>query len=127
MDRPWLKSYPRGVPAQIDPQAFPSLAAMFEHSCERFHAHTAFSNLGSHLSFAEAERLSRQFAGYLQGLGLGKGDRVAVMLPNSLQYPVVLFGALRAGLVVVNVNPMYTPRELAFQLGNAGVRAVVVF
>lgn len=127
MDKPWLKNYPPAVPAEIDPHAYPSLAAMFEHSCERFHAHTAFSNLGSHLSFAEADRLSRHFAGYLQGLGLNKGDRVAVMLPNSLQYPVVLFGALRAGMVVVNVNPMYTPRELAFQLGNARARAIVVF
>lgn len=127
MNKPWLKSYPRGVPETIDPHAFASLAEMFERSCERFGENTAFTNLGSHLSFADTERLSRNFAGYLQHLGLGKGDALAVMLPNSLQYPVAVFGALRAGLAVVNVNPMYTPRELAFQLNNAKVRAIVVF
>jgi long-chain acyl-CoA synthetase len=127
MDKIWLASYPPGVPAEAEVRAFPSLAAMFRHSCRRFADRPAFTNLGATLTFAEAESLTRHFAAYLQKqLGLRKGERVAVMLPNSLQYPVAVLGALRAGLAVVNVNPLYTPSELAFQLSDSGAAAIVV-
>ncbi|WOB10626.1 AMP-binding protein [Piscinibacter gummiphilus] len=127
MDKPWIKHYPPGVPAEIDPHPFPSLGDFFDDCCERFGARQAFVNLGSGLSYDEANRLVQRFAGYLQGLGLPKGARVAVMMPNSLQYPIAVFGVLRAGLTVVNVNPMYTASELAVQLGNAQASAIVVF
>ncbi|HET7794039.1 MAG TPA: AMP-binding protein [Rhizobacter sp.] len=126
MDKPWLKHYPPGVPAEINPHPFPSLPAFFDDCCERFGARQAFVNMGSGLSFTEAAELTRHLAGYLQGLKLPKGARVAVMMPNSLQYPIAVFGALRAGMTVVNVNPMYTPSELAFQLGNAQASVIVV-
>lgn len=125
--RPWLGAYPHGVPAEIEPGRYASLKALLEHSF-RVHAQLpAFSNLGTTMSFAEVDRLSRDFAAYLQSdTPLGPGDRVAVMLPNVLQYPVVVFGILRAGMVVVNVNPLYTPRELEHQLTDSGARAIVV-
>lgn len=127
MDKPWLASYPPGVPAEVDVRAFPSLVAMFEASCRRFAKRPAFTHLGETLSFAEIDGLARDFGAYLQGrLGLVPGERLAVMLPNSLQYPLAVFGALRAGLTVVNVNPLYTPSELAFQLRDSGATAIVV-
>jgi len=123
----WLNSYPAGVPADIDPRAYASLCEMFERSCERFRARTAFTNMGVALSFGELERLSRDFGAYLQTVaGLRPGERVAIMLPNLLQYPVAMFGALRAGLVVVNVNPLYTAPELEQQLADSGATAIVV-
>lgn len=126
-DKPWLASYPPGVPAEIDPDRYASLAALFEASFERYAAAPAFTNLGETLTFAEADRLSRDFAAYLQSLpALRRGERVAVMLPNSLQYVVVMLGILRAGLVVVNVNPMYTQHELEHQLKDSGALAIVV-
>ena len=125
--KPWLSAYPQGVPAEIEPGRYASLNALLERS---FRAHAqlpAFSNLGTTLSFADVDRLSRDFAAYLQSdTPLAPGDRVAVMLPNVLQYPVVAFGILRAGMVVVNVNPLYTPRELEHQLTDSGARAIVV-
>ena len=125
--KPWLTSYPLGVPAEIDPDRYASLVALLEASFERFAARPAFTNLGTTLTFADVERLSRAFAAYLQSLpGLTVGDRVAIMLPNSLQSPVVLFGILRAGMVAVNVNPMYTVPELTHQLADSGARAIVV-
>lgn len=127
MDKIWLASYPPGVPPEANVRAFASLSQMFQSSCERFAERPAFTHMGSTLSFAEAEVLSRSFAAYLQSqLGMRKGDRLAVMLPNCLQYPVVVYGALRAGLAVVNVNPLYTPSELSFQLRDSGARAIVV-
>lgn len=127
IERIWLPHYPPGIPADIDAHRYASLAEMFEQSCARFAGRPAFTNLGVSVNFAEIDRLSRDFAAYLQqGLGLKKGERLAIMLPNLLQYPVVLFGALRAGLVVVNVNPLYTARELAFQLADSGAVAAVV-
>lgn len=106
MERIWLSQYPPGIPAEVDVKAFASLGAMLLHSCDRFGGLPAYSNMGASMSFAELERASRHFAAWLQqSLGLRKGDRVAIMMPNLLQYPVVLFGVLRAGLVVVNVNP----------------------
>ena len=125
--RPWLSSYPDGVPAEIEPGQYASLKALLERSFREFAGLTAFSNLGTELSYAEVERLSRDFAAYLQSLpGLESGDRVAIMLPNLLQYPVAAFGILRAGMVVVNVNPLYTARELEHQLSDSGARAIVV-
>ena len=128
MQKIWLDSYPPGVPAEIDAHRYRSLVGMLEESCSRFHEKPAFSNMGASLRYGELDRLSRNFAAYLQhDVGLGKGDRVAIMLPNVLQYPVVLFGALRAGMVVVNVNPLYTASELEQQLYDSGARAVVIF
>ncbi|MBI4293138.1 MAG: AMP-binding protein [Betaproteobacteria bacterium] len=123
----WLSAYPQGVPAQADVHRYRSLTAMMKAGCERYADHAAFTNLGASLSYAELDRQSRCFAAYLQkGLKLDKGELLAIMLPNILQYPVVFFGALRAGLVVVNVNPLYTPRELKQQLADSGARTIVV-
>jgi len=127
IDRPWLDAYPPGVPSDIDPDEHASLVELLEASFARFAAMPAFSNLGTQLSFAAIDRLSRDFAAYLQSIPeLKHGDRVAVMMPNVLQYPIVVFGILRAGLVVVNVNPLYTPRELEHQLTDSGASAIVV-
>jgi long-chain acyl-CoA synthetase len=125
--RPWLDAYPPGVPHEIDARAYASLNDLFAPSFERYRDLPAFVNLGATLTYGEVERLSRAFAAFLaQELGLSRGDRVAIMLPNLLQYPVVLFGALRAGLAVVNVNPLYTARELGRQLADSGAAAIVV-
>ncbi|HXR64117.1 MAG TPA: AMP-binding protein, partial [Rudaea sp.] len=125
--RPWLASYPPGVPAAIDVDAYRSLAHVLESACERFYHRPAFANMGRVLSYADIDRLSRHFASYLLNVaGLKKGDRVAIMLPNVLQYPIAIFGVLRAGLTVVNTNPMYTARELRHQLQDAGASAIVV-
>ena len=126
MQKVWLSSYPEGTPADIDADEYPSLVAMFEESCRRFADRPAYHNLGVTLTYRDLDRLSAQFAAYLQGLGLARGDRVALMLPNLLQYPVALFGVLRAGLAVVNTNPLYTPRELRHQLQDSGARCIVV-
>ena len=126
-DKPWLANYPDGIPAEIDPDRYESLAALIRASFARNGEARAFSNRGTTLTFAEADRLSRDFAAYLRnGLGLSPGDRIAVMLPNLLQSPVAIFGILRAGLVTVNVNPMYTPHELEHQLRDSGARAIIV-
>jgi len=126
-ERPWLANYPEGVPATIDVDAYPSIVAMFEEACARFAQRPAFSSFGATMSYAELDRRSEHFAAYLAAeLKLGKGDRLAIMLPNLLQYPVALFGALRAGLTVVNVNPLYTAHELEHQLSDAGAKAIVV-
>jgi long-chain acyl-CoA synthetase len=126
-ERPWLAHYPEGVPAQIDTNQYASVAAVVEEAFERFRQRPAFASFGKQLSYGQIDELSRQFAGYLTGvLKLNKGDRVAIMMPNVLQYPIALFGALRAGMVVVNTNPMYTARELKHQLEDAGAKAIVV-
>jgi long-chain acyl-CoA synthetase len=125
--RPWLASYPPGVPATIDVDAYRSLAHVLESACERFYHRPAFANMGRVLSYADVDRLSRNFASYLLNVAqLKKGDRVAIMLPNVLQYPIAIFGVLRAGLTVVNTNPMYTARELRHQLHDADASAIVV-
>ncbi|HEY2624344.1 MAG TPA: AMP-binding protein [Dyella sp.] len=127
IERPWLAHYPEGVPAQIDVNQYASVAAVMEEAFERFRDRPAFANFGKQITYAQVDEMSRQFAGYLTGeLKLGKGDRIAIMMPNVLQYPIALFGALRAGLVVVNTNPMYTARELKHQLEDAGAQAIVV-
>ncbi|MDE2155556.1 MAG: AMP-binding protein [Xanthomonadaceae bacterium] len=126
-ERPWLDHYPAGVPAQIDASEYASVPAVLEEAFGRFRDRPAFASFGHQLSYGQVDEMSRQFAGYLTGvLGLGKGDRIAIMMPNVLQYPIALFGALRAGLVVVNTNPMYTARELQHQLEDAGAKAIVV-
>ncbi|MFO1372467.1 MAG: long-chain-fatty-acid--CoA ligase [Candidatus Competibacteraceae bacterium] len=126
MEKIWLKEYPPGVPAEIDLNEFSSLKDILEKSCLRFADLPAYSNMGTTLRYRDIDRLSRDFGAYLQSLGLGKGERVAILMPNILQYPVALFGILRAGLVVVNVNPLYTPRELEHQLIDSGATTVVV-
>ncbi len=127
MDKRWLASYPAGMPAEVDLEAYSSLRDVFEQTVRRFADKPAYSNLGVTMSYRELDEASRAFGAFLQhGLGLVKGDRIAIMLPNLLQYPVVLFGALRAGMVVVNVNPQYTARELEHQLKDAGASAIVV-
>src|SRR5678815_973572 len=125
--RPWLASYPQGVPAQIDLDEFPSIVSVLQSSLEKYRDRPAFSNLGKTLTYADVDRLSQQFAAYLLGeLKLKRGDRVAIMMPNCLQYPIATFGVLRAGLTVVNTNPMYTARELRHQLIDSGASAIVV-
>lgn len=126
--RPWLANYPPGVPAEIGPLPYPTIPALLAGSVAKFGNRPAFENFGVQMSYAELDRLSRDFAAYLQsGLGLRKGDRVAVMMPNVLQYPIALFGILRAGLIVVSVNPLYTARELEHQLKDSGAAAIVIY
>ncbi|PHM60187.1 long-chain-fatty-acid--CoA ligase FadD [Xenorhabdus ishibashii] len=127
MEKVWLKHYPADVPAEIDPDRYSSLIEMFENAVVRYADQVAFINMGEVMTFRKLEERSRAFAAYLQnGLGLKQGDRVALMMPNLLQYPVALFGILRAGMVVVNVNPLYTPRELEHQLNDSGTSAIVI-
>ncbi|MEO7106223.1 MAG: AMP-binding protein, partial [Rhodoferax sp.] len=125
-ERIWLKSYPKGVPADIDVAAYTSLVALMEASFQKYADRTAYNFMGKDVSYAETDKLSQSFAAYLQGLGLVKGDRVAIMMPNVPQYPVAVAGILRAGFVVVNVNPLYTPRELQHQLKDSGAKAIVI-
>ncbi|SFK94768.1 long-chain fatty acid--CoA ligase [Lysobacter sp. cf310] len=126
-ERPWLAQYPAEVPPQIDVDEFPSIVSVLETAIEKYRDRPAFSNLGKVLTYGEIDRLSAQFAAYLLGeLKLKKGDRVAIMMPNCLQYPIATFGVLRAGLTVVNTNPMYTPRELKHQLDDSGASVIFV-
>lgn len=125
-DRPWLAAYPQGVPADIDPTQYASLVALMDEAFRQYADRVAYSFMGKDISFAQTDALSRAFAAYLQGLGLVKGDRVAIMMPNVPQYPVVVAAVLRAGFVVVNVNPLYTPRELEHQLKDSGSKAIVI-
>ena len=126
MDKIWIKSYPSGVPADISIDHVPSLVALFEDACRKYADKMAYVSMGQEMTYGELDRLTRDFAGWLQSLGLQKGDRVALMMPNLLQYPVALFGTLRAGCVVVNCNPLYTPRELEHQLKDSGATAIVI-
>jgi long-chain acyl-CoA synthetase len=122
----WIESYPATVPAEIAPHAHQSLGALFEASCAKFADRLAFSSMGRSMTFRELEQQSRKVGAWLQSKGLVKGDRVAVMTPNILQNPVAVYGILRAGMIVVNVNPLYTPRELEHQLKDSGAKAIVV-
>ncbi len=126
MEKIWIEQYDKSVEAEINPDRVPSLVEIFEDAVGKYANQTAFINLGHKISFEDLDVLSMQFAAYLQHLGLKKGDTVALMMPNLLQYPVALFGVLRAGLTVVNVNPLYTPRELEHQLNDAGVKTIVI-
>jgi len=125
-DRPWLSAYPDGVPADIDPTQYASLVELMEESFGKFADRCAYSFLGKDTTFGQTDTQSRALAAYLQGLGLAKGDRVAIMMPNVPQYPVAVAPILRAGFVVVNVNPLYTPRELEHQLRDSGAKAIVI-
>ncbi len=125
-DRPWLSAYPPGVPADIDPSAYPSLVGLMEESFQKYASRVAYSFMGKDVTFGQTDSLSRALAAYLQGLGLFKGDRVAIMMPNVPQYPVAVAAILRAGFVVVNVNPLYTPRELEHQLKDSGAKAIII-
>jgi long-chain acyl-CoA synthetase len=127
MDKVWLKHYPATVPHEIDVEAYSSIRDILEKSCAKFRDRPAYTNMGVTITFGELDKLSRDFAAFLQGLpGLKKGERVAIMSPNALQYPIAAFGILRAGMVVVNVNPLYTPRELEHQLKDSGAKAIVI-
>jgi long-chain acyl-CoA synthetase len=126
VNKPWLESYPEGVPADIELGDYRSIPDIFERSCSEYRARTAYINFDTELTYGELDELTCHFASWLQSKGLKKGDRIAVMMPNILQYPVVVYGALRAGLVVVNTNPMYTARELKHQLQDSGARAIVI-
>ena len=124
--KPWLSSYPEGVPAEVNVSAYSSLLALMQDSFKQFGDRPAFHFMGRDLSYAQLDRLSQVFGAYLQSLGLVTGDRVAIMLPNVLQYPIAVAAVLRAGYVVVNINPLYTPRELEFQLRDSDAKAIVI-
>ena len=126
MDRLWLRHYPPGVPSEIDAVRYPSLVAMFEESFTKYADREACACMGKSLTYADLEKTSRALAAWLQNLGLKRGARVAIMMPNVLQYPIAIAAILRAGCTVVNVNPLYKPRELEFQLADAGAEAIIV-
>jgi long-chain acyl-CoA synthetase len=128
MQKPWLDRYPKNVAREIDPNRFQSITDLFEESVHKFRERDAFVNMGSAITFEDLNYMSADFASFLQNeAGLKKGDRVAIQMPNLLQYPIALFGALRAGMVVVNVNPLYTAREMKHQLKDSGAKAIVIF
>ena len=126
MEKIWLQSYPNGVPAVIDIDHIPSLVALFEKACSTYADKVAYISMDKAMTYRQLNEESKAFAGWLQAKGLKKGDRVALMMPNLLQYPVALFGTLRAGCVVVNCNPLYTPRELEHQLKDSGATTIVI-
>ena len=126
MEKIWLQHYPPGIPAEVDYGEYRSTGELFESVSERYRDRPAYTNMGKTISFGELEHMTRAFGAWLQSKGLAKGARVAVMMPNCLQYPVCVFGILRAGYIVVNVNPLYTPRELEHQLKDSGAEAIVV-
>ena len=124
--RPWLKNYPSGVPANIDADRYTTLMEMIEETFQKYKNLKAFSNLGKEMTYHQLDILSERFGAYLQSRGLEPGDKIALMMPNLLQYPIALFGALRAGLVVVNTNPLYTPREMKHQFNDSGAKAILI-
>src|SRR6185437_14195543 len=126
MNRYWLKSYPQGVPADIDPNQLRTIKELIESTCTTHAERVAYVQMGKNLTYRELDQQSRAFGAWLQRKGFKKGDRLAIMLPNALQYPIALFGALRAGLVVVNTNPLYTATELEHQLVDSGATAILV-
>ena len=126
-DFPWFNNYPKEVSTTVNPDQFPHLPAMLDHAFKKYPERVAYIHMGKTMTFREVDELSKAFAAYLQqSLGLQKGDRIALQMPNCLQYSVALFGALRAGLTVVNTNPLYTPREMKHQFTDAGVKAVLI-
>src|SRR5687768_10092155 len=127
MQYPWHENYPRSVPPEVDVDAFKNLVQLFENSFNLYRDRDAFTCMGKSITYSDLDKLSRAFGAYLQkSLGLKKGDRIAIQMPNILQYPIALYGAIRAGLVVVNTNPLYTPREMKHQFNDAGVKAIVI-
>ncbi len=125
-ERPWLKMYPPGVSANIDPDTYPNLLSLFDETFKKYKHKKAFTCMGKHLTFAQIDKLSNNFAAYLQSRGLEPNDKVAIMMPNLLQYPIALFGVLRAGLIIVNTNPLYTPREMLHQFKDSDVKAIII-
>ncbi|TAK45930.1 MAG: long-chain-fatty-acid--CoA ligase [Saprospiraceae bacterium] len=125
-ERPWLKNYPKGIPANIDETIYPTLTALLDDTFKKFGRKEAFSCMGKELTFAQVDKQSGNFAAYLHSRGLEPGDKIALMMPNLLQYPIALFGCLRAGVVIVNTNPLYTPREMRHQFTDARVKAIVI-
>lgn len=125
-NKPWLAKYPSGIPANIDVDKYNSLVEIIDENLKKFSDKTAFSNFGKELSYKQIDQMSEAFGAYLQSRGLEPGDRIALMMPNLLQYPIALFGALRAGLVIVNTNPLYTPREMHHQFTDSGIKAIVI-
>ena len=125
-ERPWLAAYPEGVPTDIDPGSYHSLVALMEQAFKAYGPRSAYSFMGKDISFADVDRQSQAFAAYFQSLGMQQGDRIAIMMPNVPQYPMAVAAILRAGFVVVNVNPLYTARELEHQLKDSGARAIVI-
>lgn len=123
---PWLKFYPAGIPHEINPDAYPSLLELMDEGFKKYADNAAYSCMGKEITFGELDKHSRNFAAYLQSTGLQKGDRLVIQMPNCLQYPVAMFGALRAGLIIVNTNPLYTPREMEHQFKDSGAKAIVI-
>lgn len=123
---PWLKYYPAGMDYEINPDKYPSLLEMIDEGLTKYASKPAYACMGKQMTYNEVDTLSRHFAAYLQSLGLQKGDKIAIQMPNVLQYPVAMFGALRAGLTVVNTNPLYTPREMEHQFKDSGAKAIVI-
>ena len=123
---PWRKFYPQGVPYEINPDAYPSILELIDDGFKNFAQKSAYACMGKEITFGELDKLSENFAAYLQSIGMEKGDRIAIQMPNVLQYPVAMFGALRAGLTVVNTNPLYTPREMEHQFKDSGAKAIII-
>src|ERR1700693_3939228 len=126
MEKVWLSSYPTGIAAEIDPSRYRSVTQMFEEAFAKFADRNAYVCMGHNLTYADIDRLSKVFAAWLQQTGMQKGARVAIMMPNVLQYPIAIAAVLRAGYTVVNVNPLYTPRELEHQLKDSGAETIIV-
>jgi long-chain acyl-CoA synthetase len=125
-DRPWLKNYPAGMPANIDPDQYSSLLSILDETFKKYRNKSAFAGFGKELTYDEVDKMSRNFAAYLHSRGLEQGDKIALMMPNILQYPIALFGAMRAGLIIVNTNPLYTTREMKHQFTDSGAKAIVI-
>jgi long-chain acyl-CoA synthetase len=123
---PWLKFYPAGMAYEINPDIYPSLLEMIDEGFTKYASDKSYSCMGKEITYAELDKQSRNFAAYLQSIGLVKGDRIAIQMPNVLQYPIAMFGALRAGLTIVNTNPLYTPREMEHQFKDSGAKAIVI-
>lgn len=124
--RPWLQNYPKGLPANIDIDKYPNLNSFLNEAMQKFAQKDAFYSMGVKLTYAEMDRASRQLGAYLQSRGLKTGDRIAIMMPNLLQYPIALFACIRAGFIVVNTNPLYTPREMLYQFKGSGVKGIII-
>jgi long-chain acyl-CoA synthetase len=124
--RPWIASYPSGIPANIDPSQYPTILEYLDETCEKYTKKPAFSFMGKEMTYGDLAQKSKDFGAYLQSRGLEPGDKVAIMMPNLLQYPVALFGILRAGLIVVNTNPLYTPREMEHQFKDSGAKGIII-
>lgn len=125
-NRPWTAIYPEGAPTEINPDIYSSLVDMYEEVFRKYHSRPAFLYMGKSITYGQLDQQTRQLAAYFASIGLEAGDRIALMMPNMMQYPIALFGALRAGLVVVNTNPLYTPREMHHQFKDSGAKAIII-